>query len=375
MFGTTGRSNSEILEKQKSNFINNYLLYEITNAIPDSVVVLNNNRQIVFANKRFLDFLELKEDSEIIGKRPGEALNCEHAFGTIGGCGTTKFCVMCGAFNSILSCFEFKADVQECRIIQYKTNKALDLRIYATPIQIEGELFTIFAMQDIQDEKRRKVLERIFFHDILNTAGGLKGISELIKEAESDELEEYRNVLLSLIEKLIDEIKVQRDLVFAENGELGVNISQFDGIKFLNEVNNSFCQQYNSKDKRILLVNDSGNITIETDRVLLWRVIINMLKNALEASGSNNNIKFGCRNNSGMIDFWVNNPSFIKPEIQLQIFQRSFSTKGAGRGTGTYSIKLLTERYLKGRAWFESTEKEGTTFYISIPQYYHLIAE
>lgn len=35
---------------------------------------------------------------------------------------------------------------------------------------------------------------------------------------------------------------------------------------------------------------------------------------------------------------------------QLQIFQRSFSTKGKGRGLGTYSIKLLTERYLKGTA-------------------------
>lgn len=34
--------------------------------------------------------------------------------------------------------------------------------------------------------------------------------------------------------------------------------------------------------------------------------------------------------------------------VQLQIFNRSFSTKGKGRGTGTYSMKLLTKRYLKG---------------------------
>ena len=32
-----------------------------------------------------------------------------------------------------------------------------------------------------------------------------------------------------------------------------------------------------------------------------------------------------------------------------------------------YSIKLLTERYLKGHASFTSTEAEGTTFSISLP--------
>ena len=35
-------------------------------------------------------------------------------------------------------------------------------------------------------------------------------------------------------------------------------------------------------------------------------------------------------------------------EVKAQIFERSFSTKGRGRGIGTYSIKLLTERYLEG---------------------------
>jgi len=49
------------------------------------------------------------------------------------------------------------------------------------------------------------------------------------------------------------------------------------------------------------------------------------------------------------------------------VFQRSFSTKGKGRGLGTYSIKLLTERYLKGTASFTSTETDGTTFQISLP--------
>ena len=50
-------------------------------------------------------------------------------------------------------------------------------------------------------------------------------------------------------------------------------------------------------------------------------------------------------------------------DAQLQIFQRSFSTKGSGRGVGTYSIKLLGEQYLRGRVGFTSSETDGTAFY------------
>ncbi|MBK7188571.1 MAG: hypothetical protein IPH86_07860 [bacterium] len=54
--------------------------------------------------------------------------------------------------------------------------------------------------------------------------------------------------------------------------------------------------------------------------------------------------------------------------VQLQVFQRSFSTKGRDRGIGTYSIKLLTEKYLGGKASFVSDEGQGTTFSVTLPR-------
>jgi sensor histidine kinase regulating citrate/malate metabolism len=57
----------------------------------------------------------------------------------------------------------------------------------------------------------------------------------------------------------------------------------------------------------------------------------------------------------------------VIPEgIREQIFMRSFSTKGATRGLGTYSVKLLTEKYLKGKASFLSNTSEGTVFTIEL---------
>ena len=51
----------------------------------------------------------------------------------------------------------------------------------------------------------------------------------------------------------------------------------------------------------------------------------------------------------------------------MKIFQRSFSTKGEGRGLGTYSMKLLTERYLGGRVSFTTSADEGTIFKVALP--------
>ena len=56
------------------------------------------------------------------------------------------------------------------------------------------------------------------------------------------------------------------------------------------------------------------------------------------------------------------------PEVALQIFHRSFSTKGGyGRGLGTYGMKLLGEGVLGGSVGFESTEEGGTTFWFRLP--------
>ena len=92
------------------------------------------------------------------------------------GCGTATFCRTCGVLRAILNSQHCDVpDVQECHILSEMNEgvTALDLRVRATPIIIAGERLTVFAMQDIADENRCAVLERLFFHDILNTADEL----------------------------------------------------------------------------------------------------------------------------------------------------------------------------------------------------------
>jgi signal transduction histidine kinase len=87
-----------------------------------------------------------------------------------------------------------------------------------------------------------------------------------------------------------------------------------------------------------------------------------MLKNALEASAKGDVITLSAKKLDNQIEFSVHNPSYMPRDVQLQVFKRSFSTKGASRGLGTYSMRLLSERYLKGAVSFTSFEEGGTTF-------------
>ena len=64
----------------------------------------------------------------------------------------------------------------------------------------------------------------------------------------------------------------------------------------------------------------------------------------------------------------MHNAGSMPDAVRDQVFQRSFTTKpGPGRGIGTYSIKLLTERYLGGVVSFTTSPAGGTTFTVSLP--------
>ena len=124
---------------------------------------------------------------------------------------------------------------------------------------------------------------------------------------------------------------------------------------------------YVALNRQIKILPKSVNIEFRTDLVLLNRILTNMLKNALEATPEKEKVLIGCESRDGKIVFWVHNDRVMPEEVKLQVFQRSFSTKGSNRGLGTYSIKLLGEKYLKGSVYFKSEADFGTRFYLELP--------
>jgi signal transduction histidine kinase len=211
------------------------------------------------------------------------------------------------------------------------------------------------------------MLERIFFHDILNTAGNIKGISELIFQIEGQEKkEELLKIVGNLSLEIVEEIEAQKQLSAAESGDLILKNIVTDSKEIIETVIRQF-ENLSKKKCFIKIDKESENITFSSDRSLIIRIIKNMVKNALEASLENETVILLTKLVDRTLRFEVKNPTYISRNVQMQLFKRSFSTKGLDRGLGTYSMKLLGERYLKGKVYFTTSEEEGTSFFFDLP--------
>lgn len=172
-----------------------------------------------------------------------------------------------------------------------------------------------------------------------------------------------------LSKRLQQEIEDQRRLGQAERGELVITVDTVPVQSILDTLKLVFEAHPVAKGKQIEIVPAAPEDRITTEISLLTRVLTNMTKNALEAVEEGQTVRVWYERNNGNVMFQVQNPGVMPEEVQLRMFNRSFSTKAEkGRGIGTYSMKLFGERYLKGKVGFESTPKKGTIFFIELPK-------
>jgi signal transduction histidine kinase len=351
-------------------------LLDVADAI---LLVLNAQRQIVAFNSRVPC---VKEPSDVLGLRQGEALACVNARGP-GGCGAAPACETCGALGAVLGCQRNERSVEgECLMRSERDGgDSLELNVRATPVLIEDRRFTVVSLRDISSEKRREALEQIFFHDVLNTVTGLRGWTTLLQRPGTDHRRAGERVEL-LSRQLEREIRDHRALVLAESGALVPSPARVRVADLLRDLDAIFASNFAAQGCCLELEPVASEVELESDPSLLLRVLVNMVRNALEASAPGGTVRVWCeqpRPQGSPLDlaagvevralrFSVRNEGLIPSEVRPRVFQRSFSTKSArGRGLGTYSMKLLGERYLGGKVSFVSEPSCGTVFLIELP--------
>ncbi|MCO5266552.1 MAG: HAMP domain-containing histidine kinase [Lentimicrobium sp.] len=366
-FAPAGRKGPEEIVKDYAFVTSNQLTVSILDGIPTLALLLNHERQIVFSNKAFLDYFQLKDNMAVIGLRPGEAAGCPFVKDGPDGCGTSKNCKVCGGVKAILNCLNNGQDTQEVTI-NNELNQPLHFSVTTKILNIEHREFLLFSLVDISTEKKKAILERLFYHDILNTAHNINSMAELLSSEDlQDNRHEYLGFLMKSTSAMIDEINTHRII---SNGNHLEYISQpvpVDSLSLFNELKTEF-ESGAPGVQIIALDNRSESFTFNADKVLLKRVVTNMVKNALEAEQGAGIVTLGfmsLQDRGTMI--WVHNASFMSEEVQMQVFNRSFSTKGNDRGLGTYSMKILNEKFMKGKISFTSSPTNGTTFIIEIP--------
>ena len=366
-FAPAERDSQERVQKQSRSLLAVSMLRQLLDAVPEILLILNDKRQIVFANQRLLDVLGCQDAKTLIGARFGETLECRHSSETAGGCGTTEACKHCGAALAILSSQKGKADVRECRISQGQGGEALNLKVNTTPFTLEGKQYIIFCATDVSGENRREVLERVLFEGILNGAKEVKEKADELQGANATALHLFREDTSRFSNTLVEEINEHRILTAAERDDLYIHPRGIDTLDMLKTVIRFFENREEAEGRILQIHRQASDATLITDPTVLKQVLGYMVKNALEASERSETITLNVDAQAKEVEFFVHNSNFIPKAVQLQIFQRGFSTKGEGRGLGTYAMRLLSEKCLKGKVSFVSTPNIGTTFKACYP--------
>jgi K+-sensing histidine kinase KdpD len=376
-FAPAARDNKESVLSDASLIKSEKHLQNILDNLPNVILILNNNRQIVFGNKAYFNGVDEETYFDKLGLRPGELLGCIHSAEEAAGCGTSESCRYCGAVSVVLES-KNKANkvTREARLTSNSNNelKSYDFNITASPLNIDNKNFTLIVLEDISHLKRKEALESIFFHDLLNKAGSLNCFCEnLTLPAKAEKSSKIIEIAANLSAEIVEEINTHRSILEAEKGDLKVSKTKVLTKVLIDNVVRQINFHTVSYEKHITIHPDTENIALFTDYYLLSRVLMNMLKNALEATSREGIVVVSCQSTIGSIRFWVHNERYMGEESIHQVFQRSYSTKGPKRGLGTYSMKLLGENYLGGKISFESTKEKGTTFYIDLPLSSNLI--
>ena len=327
--GLTGAGSEGPAQVQAERLLANALVSALLDALPGYAVLLTPQRQLVAAQPQALEELGLTTQESLLGLRTGELFRCLPP--------------------------------------QDGFSRTRQFWVSSTPLRLGGADLVLFVFKETSEQKRREALEQVFLHDLLNLLGSYEGIAGQLGAPGADPgalAEQIRD----LSRQLVEEVQCQRLLLSAEGGRLVPEARETRPEEILERLRRFFATCEVAEGRRLELLGGPGG-SFACDSVLLTRVLVNLVKNALEATPRGGTVKLWHERREGRRGFMVENPGLIPAEVASRIFERSFSTKASrGRGLGTYGAKLLGEQFLGGELGFAPQGGDRTRFSLWIPE-------
>ena len=155
-----------------------------------------------------------------------------------------------------------------------------------------------------------------------------------------------------------------------ESGHVGLQTAEVNVQELILEV---LASRQNATNRvRVQAVTEDASLTVPVDRALLATILEQYVDNALKYSTPNSVIEIGVRRSRSEVLISVHNVgSTIRIEDRERVFERFYRTTELkdsvpGTGIGLSVVRKAAEAH-HGHVWVISDEKEGTTFFLSLP--------
>lgn len=226
----------------------------------------------------------------------------------------------------------------------------------------------------IEFARLREDVERITRHDLKSPLVSIIGYSEygLLQPDLDSSINECLETIRESGYKMLELINLSLDLVKMERGSYVIDYGPVDLIvvikKILKEFNVLLMKR---KTSPVLMieqkeVQEMDQFIVFSEELLLYSMLSNLIKNAIEASPREEKIKIELEKADDFI-IKISNKGVVPEKIRDTFFDK-YSTAGkkAGTGLGTYSAKLIVEIH-GGTIDYTSSEQSGTTVITHLP--------
>ncbi len=256
-----------------------------------------------------------------------------------------------------------------------RQNKLLEAQVVARTAEVNRQRM---ALQEQAEALQKANLQKsklfsIIAHDLKSPLGSLKSLLTIIDPSilTSADLERMKNEIGSRVEVIYGAME---NLLGWAYGQMEMETLQLQSVDVA-RVTREMVELYGpiAEKKEIVIVSTvPENSFAVADLNLLRAVLRNLISNGIKFTGVGGKIEISCRVLDQETRLEVRDSGVGMDAVQLQnLFtadkKSTLGTSGErGVGLGLQVVKDFMEK-MQGRVWVESSPKQGTTFFLSLP--------
>jgi len=256
-----------------------------------------------------------------------------------------------------------------------------DVEVYASAIHYRDTTLLMSSIHDVTELRRleqiKEDVERIVRHDLKSPLNALINIPLLLLEEKN--LTADQRELLGMVaasgRRMLSQINSSLELHKIETGAYEFHAQECDPLQLVLDIVELLSVSM-SFDPDHICIHDhtaaaaagKGRILLHTDGFLLDIVLMNLLRNAVEASPPQDPVGVDFSEDATDFVIAISNSGCVPLEIRDRFFDK-YATAGkrGGTGLGTYSAAIMT-RAMGGTISMETSEETGTSVTVRLPR-------
>lgn len=218
-------------------------------------------------------------------------------------------------------------------------------------------------LAEVERESAWREMAKQVAHEIKNPLTPMKLAIQHLVAAHNDKSMKYDSIFKKVTTTIINQIDTLKNIAseFSNFAKMpSIKLEEINIIDVANKTADLFIEEKCS----VKVISDKEVVVIKSDNEQFQRMIINLIRNSIQASA--NEIEIDIKDNVDKVVLLVSdNGSGIDEEVLPNIFEENFTTKKTGSGLGL----ALTRRFLNytnGKIAIKETSVNGTVIKIEI---------